>query len=71
MGGLMAYAFDLDDAYRRAAGYIDQILRGTRAGEIPIYQATKFQLIINTKAGRAIGLTVPPLVLAQADEVIE
>jgi putative ABC transport system substrate-binding protein len=70
-GGLMAYAPDLLDIYRRAAGYVDQILKGTKAGEIPIYLAVKFDLVINMKAAKAIGLTIPPSLLLRADEVIE
>jgi putative ABC transport system substrate-binding protein len=71
VGGLMAYAPDLLDVYRRAAGYVDQILKGTKAGEIPIYLAVKFDLVVNMKAAKAIGLTIPPTLLAHADEVIE
>jgi putative ABC transport system substrate-binding protein len=71
VGGLMAYAPDLLDVYRRAAGYVDQVLKGTKAGEIPIYLAVKFDLVINMKAAKAIGLTIPPALLARADEVIE
>ena len=71
VGGLMAYAPDLLDVYRRAAGYIDQILKGTKAGEIPIYLAVKFDLVVNMKAAKAIGLTIPPALLLRADEVIE
>jgi putative tryptophan/tyrosine transport system substrate-binding protein len=71
VGGLMAYAPDLLDIYRRAGGYVDQILKGTKAGEIPIYLAVKFNLVINLKAAKAIGLTVPPTLLLRADEVIE
>jgi putative tryptophan/tyrosine transport system substrate-binding protein len=70
-GGLMAYAPDLSDVYRRGAGYVDQILKGTKAGEIPIYLAAKFDLVINMKAAKAIGLTIPPGLLLRADEVIE
>jgi putative ABC transport system substrate-binding protein len=70
-GGLMAYAPDLLDAYRRAAGYVDQILKGAKAGEIPIYLAVKFDLVINMKAAKTIGLTIPPAFLLRADEVIE
>jgi putative ABC transport system substrate-binding protein len=71
VGGLMAYAPDLLDVYRRAAGYLDQILKGKKAGEIPIYLAVKFDLVVNLKAAKAIGLTVPPALLLRANEVIE
>jgi putative ABC transport system substrate-binding protein len=71
VGGLMAYAPDLLDVYRRAAGYLDQILKGTKAGEIPIFLAVKFDLVVNMKAAKAIGLTVPPALLLRADEVLE
>jgi putative tryptophan/tyrosine transport system substrate-binding protein len=71
LGGLMAYASDLLDAYRRAAGYVDQILKGTKAGEIPIYLAVKFELVVNMKGAKAIGLTIPPALLLRANEVIE
>jgi len=71
VGGLMAYAPDLLDVYRRAASYVDQILKGTKAGEMPIYLAVKFDLVINMKAAKAIGLTIPQALLLRADEVIE
>jgi putative ABC transport system substrate-binding protein len=71
VGGLMAYAPDLLDVYRRAAGYVDQILKGTKAGEMPIYLPVKFDLVVNMKAAKAIGLTIPPTLLAHADEVID
>jgi putative tryptophan/tyrosine transport system substrate-binding protein len=67
----MAYAPDLLDVYRRAAGYVDQILKGTKAGDIPIFLAVKFDLVVNMKAAKAIGLTVPPALLLRANEVIE
>ena len=70
-GGLMAYCIDLLDAFRYAGGQIAEILRGENPAEIPIYQPTKFQLIINTRAAQQIGLEIPPSLLAQADEVIE
>jgi putative ABC transport system substrate-binding protein len=70
-GGLMAYATDLLDLYRRAAGYVDQILKGAKPGEIPIYLAVKFELVVNVKAAKAIGLTIPPSLLLRANEVIE
>jgi putative ABC transport system substrate-binding protein len=70
-GGLMAYAIDLVDLYGRAAGQVAQILNGTKVGEIPFYRATTFKLIINLKTAKALGLNVPPTLLARADEVIE
>jgi len=70
-GGLMSYGPNLTDMWRRSADYVDKILRGTNASEIPVQQPTKFDLIINLTAAKALGLTVPPTVLAQANEVIE
>jgi len=70
-GGLMAYGVELSEVYRRAAGQIDQILRGTKPGEIPYQQATKFFFVINLKTAKALGLEIPPNVLARADEIIE
>jgi putative ABC transport system substrate-binding protein len=70
VGGLMAYAIDLPDIFRRAANQIDQILKGTRPGDIPIYQPTKFQLIVNLKAASAIGVTIPSSLALRADEVL-
>ena len=67
----MAYSVDLEELWPRAAGYIAQILNGASPGDIPIYQATKFTLIINLKAASAIRLIIPPTLLARADEVIE
>jgi putative ABC transport system substrate-binding protein len=71
IGGLMAYGVDLADPLRYAAGQVDQILKGTKPGEIPFYQATKFQLVINMKTAKALDLTVSDSILARADEVIE
>jgi putative tryptophan/tyrosine transport system substrate-binding protein len=71
IGGLMAYSADLIDVYRRMAQYTDLILKGTRPGDLPIYQASKFNTIINLKCAKALGLDFPPTVLARADDVIE
>jgi putative ABC transport system substrate-binding protein len=70
-GGLMAYSFDLIELYKRAANDIGAILRGAKPGDIPFYQATKFELSINLKTAKQLGLSVPPALLASADEVIE
>jgi putative tryptophan/tyrosine transport system substrate-binding protein len=71
LGGFMGYAPSLPDEFRHAAGHIDKILKGAKPGDLPVEQPTRFQLVINLKAAKMLGLDVPHMLLALADEVIE
>jgi putative ABC transport system substrate-binding protein len=70
-GGLMSYGPDNTDVWRRAADFVDKILKGAKPADLPVQQATKFQFLVNMNAAKEIGLTIPPSVLARADRVIK
>jgi putative ABC transport system substrate-binding protein len=70
-GGLMSYGTDVADIFRRAASYVDRILKGARPGELPVQAPTKYELVFNLKAANTLGIRMPPVLLGRADEVIE
>jgi putative ABC transport system substrate-binding protein len=70
-GGLLSYGPDRVDIWRRAATYVDRILRGEKAGDLPVQFPTKFEMVVNRKTAKALGLAVPPSIMLRADEVIE